>query len=80
MAGSVRIIPKFEKLELVCDLSGLKQLDQDIPLLTGGAFAVYQQLTKDEKSDAAQIKEALITTFAADRFMLYEKFEACVKL
>ena len=82
----LRIIPKFdrtgdgvkwlEKLELVCDLLGVKWLDCVIPLhLTRGAFGVYQQLNKNKKSDAAQIKGALMTAFATDKFIEYEQFE-----
>lgn len=77
--GTGAVIDLIEKQELVCGLSGVKQLDWVIPLhLTGREFVVYQQLTKDEKSDAALIKEALITAFAADSFMAYEKFDVCV--
>ena len=43
-----------------------------------GLFAVYQQLTKDEKSEVPQIKETLITTFATDRFTACEQFKVCV--
>ena len=69
----------FKKLELVCNLLGGKQLHRVIPLhLTEGVFVVYQKLTKDEKSNTAQIKEALITAFAVDRFMAYEQFEMYV--
>ena len=39
---------------------------------------VYQQLSKEEKSDATQIKEVLITAFVTDSFTMYEKFKACV--
>ena len=66
----LRIIPKFdwsgtvvewfEKLELVRDLLGVKQLDHVISLfLTRGMLMVYQQLTKDKKLNMAQIKKAL---------------------
>ena len=46
--------------------------------LTRGAFAVYQQLTKDEKSDAARIKGALMTAFVIDKFTVYKQFKARV--
>ena len=71
----LKIIPEFgtvvewlEKLEFVFDLSGVKQLACVITLhLTGGAFMVYQPLIEDKKSNVYQIKEGLITAFAADR-------------
>ena len=84
-----KILPRFDrsgamvewlkKLKLVCDLSEVKQLDHVIPLcLTERAFVVYQQLTKDVKSDVLWIKEALIIAFVTDRFMAYEQFEVHV--
>lgn len=49
--GTEAVIDWAKKLELVCDLCGVKQLVWVIPLhLTRGVFAVYQQLTKDKKS------------------------------
>ena len=81
----VRIIPEFdgrqpvlewlEKVELVCRLKSVTQIESVIPLrLTGGAFNVYQQLTVDEKEDASKIKSALCTAFAADKFTAYDQF------
>lgn len=61
-----------EKVELVSNLCGVKRPETIIPLrLTGGAFSVYQQLSEEERADAAQIKDALYTAFA-----VYEQFEA----
>ena len=46
-----------------------------LPLrLTGGAFAVYQQLTEEDKRDSGKIKLALRTAFAVDSFTAYELF------
>ena len=72
---TIRLIPEFdgnsgtpiaewlEKVELVCSLRGITDLHNVIPLrLTGGAFAVYQQLPADKKKDAAQVKEAFRVT------------------
>ena len=74
--GTGAVVEWIDRVQLVCDLSGVKRLENIIPLrLTGGAFAVYQQLTKEEKSDAARIKGALLTAFADDKFTAYEKFE-----
>ena len=83
----LRLIPEFdggpsapvsewlEKLELVCRLRGITKLQEVIPLrLTGGAFAVYQQLSEIDKADVAKIKRALLSAFAQDSFVAYEQF------
>ena len=61
----LRLIPEFsgdatqnvvewlEKAELVCNMRGIAHLESVIPLrLTGGAFAVYQQLPDADESTA----------------------------
>ena len=83
----LRLIPEFsgdsttpvtewlEKVELVCRLRGVTELEEVIPLrLTAGAFAVYQQIPDADKEDAVKIKEALCAAFAHDSFVAYEKF------
>ena len=61
--------------ELVCNLRGIAQLESVIPLrLTGGAFAVYQQLPDADKRDSGKITKALRTAFAVDSFTAYEQF------
>ena len=83
----LRLIPEFsgdatqnvvewlEKAELVCNLRGIAHLEIVIPLrLTGGAFAVYQQLPDADKRDSGKIKKALRTAFAVDSFTAYEQF------
>ena len=81
----VRLIPEFsgdgtvsewlDKVTLVCDLRGVSELADVIPLrLTGGAFAVYQQLPAASKRDVEKIKSALLSAFADDPFAAYEKF------
>jgi hypothetical protein len=85
----LRLIPEFdgsagtpiaewlEKVELVCSLRGVTGLHNIIPLrLTGGAFAVYQQLSAEEKKDAAHVMEALTVAFGTDAFSAYETFAA----
>ena len=77
----LRLIPEFssdatqnvvewlEKTELVCNLRGITHLESFIPLrLTGGAFAVYQQLPDADKRDSGKIMQALRTAFAVDSF------------
>lgn len=87
-AFDVRIIPEFdgtsqpvaewfEKAELVCRIRNIKDLTAVVPLrLTGGAFAVYQQLDDSEKKDIEKVKSALYSAFAVDRFVAYELFMA----
>ena len=83
----LRLIPEFsgdstqnvvgwlEKAELVCKLSGVAHLERVIPLrLTGGAFAVYQQLPDADKQDIGKITKALRIAFAVDSFTAYEQF------
>ena len=83
----VRLIPEFsgdgtvsewlDKVTLICDLRGVSNLTEVIPLrLTGGAFAVYQQLSAADKRDVRKIKSALLAAFADDPFVAYEKFTA----
>ena len=75
--GSVNVIEWLEKAELVCALRGITRLEAVLPLrLTGGAFAVYQQLTAEDKDDSGKIKFALKTAFAVDAFTAYELFVA----
>lgn len=87
-AFDVRIIPDFdgtsqpvaewfEKVELVCRLRNVTDLTAVVPLrLTGGAFAVYQQLSDSEKKDIEKVKSALYAAFAVDQFAAYELFMA----
>ena len=73
--GSINVIEWLEKAELVCSLRGITSMETVLPLrLTGGAFAVYQQLTEEDKRDSGKIKLALRTAFAVDSFTAYELF------
>ena len=75
--GSQDVVEWLDKAELVCELRGISKPETVIPLrLTGGAFAVYQQLTSADKKDFEKIKRALHTAFAADSFLAYEQFIA----
>ena len=82
----LRLIPEFdgvsqpveewlEKLELVCTLRGITELHTVVPLrLVAGAFSVYQQLDSKAKTDFKQIKAALTSAFAVDKFVAYGQF------
>ena len=63
------VVEWLEKAELVCNLRGIAHLESAIPLrLTGGPFAVYQQLPDADKRDSGKIAKALRTAFAVDSF------------
>ena len=81
----VRLIPEFsgdgtvsqwlDKVTLICELRGVSDLTEVIPLrLTGGAFAVYQQLPAADRRNVNKIKSALVAAFDDDAFAAYEKF------
>lgn len=54
-----------EKVELVASLQKVKSLQSFLPLfLEGAAFAVFKQLTAEQKGDYEQIKKALTTAFS----------------
>ena len=82
----IRLIPEFDgsgdvvdwlaKVEMVCNLQTPPAAELIvIPLrLKGGASAVYQQLSVEERKDVTTVKTVLKRAFAADKFMAYEKF------
>ena len=75
--GSTLVLDWVEKVELHCLLSGVKSIEHVIPLrLSGGAFAVYQQLSVEEKQSYERIKAALYRAFAIDPATAWEQFEA----
>ncbi len=87
-AVDIRLIPEFdgasqgvsewlEKVELVCELRGVVNKHQIVPLrLTGGAFAVYQQLSAEDNKSYDKVKKALLSAFATDQFCASEQFIA----
>ena len=84
--SELRLIPEFdgassdvvewvEKFEMVCRLRGIRDMQNVIPLrLTGGAFAVYLQLSEAQKTDYKAVKTALVSAFASDGFIAFEEF------
>ena len=69
------IVEWIENVELVCELYEMKRVERVLPLqLRAGARIVYQQLTREQRSDAEQIKEALITAYATDPSNTFEQF------
>jgi len=71
------VVEWVEKAELVCQLSGVKRIECVVPMrLTGGAYAVYQQLSDEKRANFACIKEALYTAFALNSVTAYKQFAA----
>ena len=75
--GSTPVLDWVEKVELHCLLSGVKSIEHVIPLRpSDGAFAVYQQLSAEEKQSYERIKAARYKAFAIDPATAWEQFEA----
>ena len=74
-ANDMPIVEWIENVELVCELCTMKNIERVLPLrLWGGALAIYRQLSAEQKADAEQIKQALITVYATDAFNAYDQF------
>ncbi|KFD51331.1 hypothetical protein M513_07736 [Trichuris suis] len=73
--SSQRVAEWLEKVELVCELCRVVDVARVLPLrLTGGAFAVYQQLPSEDRRKIEKVKAALLTAFALDKFLAYKQF------
>ena len=71
------VIEWVEKAELVCWLSGVKNIECVVLMrLSGGAYAVYQQLSEEKRADFACIKDVLYTAFALNPGTAYKQFAA----
>ena len=69
------IVEWVENVELVRELCALKNVERVLPLwLRWGASVIYRQLNAEQKADAEQIKQALITAYATNAFNAYEQF------
>ena len=65
----------LRQAQLAKSLLKLKDLAVVIPLFFDGpAFAVYDQLSDEDKADATKIEAALRTAFATDKFSAYDEF------
>ena len=87
-AFDIRLIPEFhgvssdhtvsewlEQVELVCKMCDVDNVECVLPLrLRGGALLVYQRLTRDQREDLQQIKQALLVAFAPDPFVAFDTF------
>ena len=77
-AFDIRLIPEFhgvssdytvsewlEQVELVCEMCGVDNVERILPLrLRSGALSVYRRLTRDQRDDLQQVKQALLLAFA----------------
>ena len=89
-AFDIRLIPEFsgavtdmpvvgwlEHVEKVCELCAMDRVEHVLRLqLRGGALAVYQQLSQEQRMDPEEIKRALMTTYAMDAFNTFDEFTA----
>ena len=87
-AFDIQLIPEFhgvssdhrvsewlEQVELVCKMCGVDNVEHVLPLrLRGGALSVYRQLTRDQREDLQQVKQALLMAFAPDPFIAFDIF------
>ena len=72
------VVEWVEKAELVCCLSGVRNIECVVPMrLSGGAYAVYQQLSEEKRADFACIKDVLYTAFALSPVTAYKQFAVC---
>ena len=81
------VVEWVEKAELVCRLSRVKNIECVVPMrLSGGAYAVYQQLSEEKRADFACIKDVLYTAFALSPVMackqslIFKKLQKPLKL
>ena len=59
----------------MCEMCGVDNFKRVLPLrLRGGALSVYQQLTRDQKEDLQQLKQALLVAFSPDPFVAFDTF------
>jgi hypothetical protein len=67
----------IRKVELVAKLQKIKELETFVPLfLSGGAFAVYENLADDVKDDYVKLKNALLRAFSSNQLCAFEEFTA----
>lgn len=71
--GSSDFAEWVKKLELVAKLQKVNELENFLPLyLVGKAFAVYDSLSDNDKSDYKRLKACLLKAFSLDSFSAFE--------
>ena len=87
-AFDIRLIPGFhgvssdhtvsewlEQVELVCEMCGVDNVECVLPLrLRSRALSVYRRLTRDQREDLQQVKQALLVALAPDPFVEFDTF------
>uniref|UniRef100_A0A5S6QJ61 RNA-directed DNA polymerase n=1 Tax=Trichuris muris TaxID=70415 RepID=A0A5S6QJ61_TRIMR len=70
------VVEWLQTVELICKLRKVEDVASVIPLrLTGGALAVYLQLSDKERESVEKLKASLLAAFAVDPFIAYEEFK-----
>ena len=69
------VVEWLEKAELICQLNSVKRIESVIPIhLSGGAYAVYQQLSGEKHTDFSYMEKALYMAFTLDPFTVWKQF------
>ena len=59
-------------------MCGVDNVERVLPLrLRSGALSVYQRLTRDQREDLQQVKQALLVAFVPDPFVAFDTFVSC---
>ena len=59
-------------------MCGVDNVERVLPLrLRGGALSVYRRLTRDQREDSQQVKQALLVAFAPNSFVAFDTFVSC---
>ena len=62
----------LEQVELVCEMCVVDNVEHALALrLRGRALSIYRQLTRDQREDLQQVKQALHVAFALDPFDVF---------
>ena len=71
------VIQWIHHVEMICDLCKRTGVELILPLrLQSSTFAMYQQLSKEEKGNLPHIKQVLIAAYSPDLFNAYDQFVA----
>ena len=68
----------LEQVELVCEMRDVDNVERFLPIrLKGGALSVYQRLTRDQREDLQQVKQAFLVAFTPNPFVAFDTFVSC---
>lgn len=72
--GTTDVVEWFTRAEMLCQLRGVPS-ESVLPLrLTGGAFAVWSQLSDSSRRSLTAVRDALYEAFALDQYAAYDAF------